>query len=417
MADGVTFASYGAAFGAGLISVLSPCVMPLMPAYLSLISGVSVDELREGEAEGRGDLRRRVLWGCTGFVAGFSTIFILLGASATAVGRFLLGFQVELGPITIGTPQIAGAVIIAMGLHLLGWLPIPALYRDARFHSRFAPKSVFGTYLVGAAFAFGWSPCVGPILGGILTLAGASDTVGQGMALLAVYSAGLGVPFFPRRLEHRVDVALARCDEDPLPHDRAPVGRAAHRVGVARREQPPDDPERLLRLPEPGGRDDGRLAVVSPRHRLLALLGPILLLAAVAGCSGSEDAAPQDLASAPDFTAPLLGGGDITLSELRGRPVVIDFWATWCAPCVHQVPVLNAFQERMGEDVIVIGVAVDARGVEVVAPFAEEHGIAYRVALADESLAQRYGGLRLPEPLRSGARWQHRGRSRRDRVR
>ncbi len=194
MADGLTFASFGAAFAAGLISVLSPCVMPLMPGYLSLISGVSVDEL-SNDAAGEG-LRRRVLLGCTGFVAGFSTIFVLLGASATAIGRALGTFRIELFGVDISAIQIAGLVIILMGLHLMGLLPIQALYRDTRFHSQASPKGWVGTYLVGAAFAFGWSPCVGPILGGILTVAGSRETVGQGMALLAVYSLGLGVPFF-----------------------------------------------------------------------------------------------------------------------------------------------------------------------------------------------------------------------------
>jgi cytochrome c-type biogenesis protein len=206
MTDGITFASYAAAFGAGLVSVLSPCVMPLMPAYLSLISGLSVEEMRGGGAEGSGDpeadatsrraLRRRVLIACAGFVAGFSTVFVLLGASATAIGRVLQVWQVEVAGVTVSLVQVAGLVIIAMGLHLIGWLRIPWLYRDTRMHTRGAPRSFLGTLLVGAAFAFGWSPCVGPILGGILTVAGSRETVGQGMALLAVYSAGLGVPFF-----------------------------------------------------------------------------------------------------------------------------------------------------------------------------------------------------------------------------
>lgn len=210
MADGISLASYAAAFGAGLISVLSPCVMPLMPAYLSLISGLSVEEMRgvgavpeeAGEAavaeetRRRRDLRRRVLVACAGFVAGFSTVFVLLGASATAIGRVLQIWEVEILGVTVSAVQVAGLVIIAMGLHLIGWLRIPLLYRDTRMHSRGAPRSFLGTLLVGAAFAFGWSPCVGPILGGILTVAGSRETVGQGMALLAVYSAGLGVPFF-----------------------------------------------------------------------------------------------------------------------------------------------------------------------------------------------------------------------------
>jgi cytochrome c-type biogenesis protein len=167
--------------------------MPLMPAYLSLISGLSVEELRDGE--GGPALRRRVLLGCAGFVAGFSTVFVLLGASATVVGRVLQTWRLDVLGLEISAVQVAGVVIIAMGLHLTGWLPIPWLYRDTRMQTG-SPRSFVGTYLVGAAFAFGWSPCVGPILGGILTLAGSRDTVYEGMALLAVYSLGLGIPFF-----------------------------------------------------------------------------------------------------------------------------------------------------------------------------------------------------------------------------
>jgi cytochrome c-type biogenesis protein len=202
MSDPLSLASLATAFLAGLLSVLSPCVMPLMPAYLSLISGISVDELRgeDGaagpEAGGRAPgLRRRVLLGCSGFVAGFSSIFVLLGATATVVGRVLQTWQVEILGVPITAVQLAGVVIVAMGLHLMGVLPIPWLYRDTRLGASFRPRSFLGTYLVGAAFAFGWSPCVGPILGGILTLAGGRETVYEGMLLLAVYSAGLGLPF------------------------------------------------------------------------------------------------------------------------------------------------------------------------------------------------------------------------------
>ena len=194
MEEGLTIGAMGAAFASGWISVLSPCVMPLMPAYLSLISGLSVEELSDGQLE-RSGLRRRVLLGCAGFVGGFSTVFIALGASATALGRVLRTFQVEVFGLSISAIQVAGLVIVLMGLHLIGWLPIQALYRDTRFHNA-SPRGPLGTYLVGAAFAFGWSPCIGPILGGILTLAGSQDTVGAGMALLAVYSLGLGIPFF-----------------------------------------------------------------------------------------------------------------------------------------------------------------------------------------------------------------------------
>lgn len=193
MQDPVSLASFAAAFGAGLVSVLSPCVLPLMPAYLSLLSGVSVDALREEDV--RSALRGRVLRGCAGFIAGFSTVFVLLGASATTVGRALRGFEVELFGAHVSLAQVAGVLIVLMGLHLVGLLPIQWLYRDARFGTRFVPKSALGTFLVGAAFACGWIPCVGPILGGIYTLAASHDTVSAGVSLLGVYALGLAVPF------------------------------------------------------------------------------------------------------------------------------------------------------------------------------------------------------------------------------
>lgn len=181
------------AFAAGLLSVLSPCVLPLLPAYLSLVSGMSVEELRSQASEKV--VRRRVMGTALAFVGGFSAVFIALGASATLLGRVLRGFRIELLGTEIGVAQIAGVIIIVMGLHLLGVFKIPWLYREARFDGPRRPAGPIGAALVGAAFAFGWTPCVGPILGGILTLAGSRETVLEGMGMLTVYSAGLAVPF------------------------------------------------------------------------------------------------------------------------------------------------------------------------------------------------------------------------------
>jgi cytochrome c-type biogenesis protein len=181
------------AFAAGLLSVLSPCVLPLLPAYLSLVSGISVEELRsEGSAAA---VRSRVMLASLCFVLGFSTVFVLLGASATLLGRVLRSFRLEVFGIDIGVAQIAGVLIIVMGLHLTGLIQIPLLYREKRFEGPKGTTSLLGAGLVGAAFAFGWTPCIGPILGGILTLAAARETVLEGIGLLTVYSAGLGVPF------------------------------------------------------------------------------------------------------------------------------------------------------------------------------------------------------------------------------
>lgn len=174
------------AFVAGLISFLSPCVLPLVPGYISMISGTGVEELRTGDQK----LLRRVLFQSAMFILGFSVVFIALGASATAVGEFTRRYRYLLAPI-------AGAVIILFGLHLTGILKIKALYADKRLHSagNGMSSSAFGAFIIGFAFAFGWTPCIGPILGAILTFAAAQNTVTKGVILLAVYSAGLAVPF------------------------------------------------------------------------------------------------------------------------------------------------------------------------------------------------------------------------------
>ena len=191
--DGASVSAFATAWIAGLLSVLSPCVLPLMPAYLSLVSGISVEELRARADEAA--VRQRVMTAAAAFVAGFSLVFVVLGASATVLGRWLRAFEIELFGLEIGIHQIAGLVIVVMGLHMIGLLRISWLYGERRFSGPDKPTGPLGAAAVGAAFAFGWTPCVGPILGGILTLAGARETVGQGIGLLAVYSFGLGVPF------------------------------------------------------------------------------------------------------------------------------------------------------------------------------------------------------------------------------
>jgi cytochrome c-type biogenesis protein len=181
------------AFASGLISVFSPCVMPLMPAYLSLISGVSVESL--GEAGDDSTQRARVMRACLGFVCGFSTVFIILGASAFALGRVLRGWRLDLFGLEVGIPQIAGLVIVFFGLHMAGLLKVGWLLRDTRLELGRGGGGFLGSYVVGAGFGFGWSPCIGPILGAVLTLAGSRETVFEGIALLAVYSSGLAIPF------------------------------------------------------------------------------------------------------------------------------------------------------------------------------------------------------------------------------
>lgn len=173
-----------AAFLAGLVSFLSPCVLPLVPGYVSLISGVGVEELKVQET----GIFRKLMLNSVAFIAGFSIVFITLGAISTEVGQLAARYKSTLA-------EIAGVVIIVFGLHLTGILRINALYADKRLHSVKGGSTPWGAFLIGFAFAFGWTPCVGPILAVILGFAAAQNSVSKGILLLTVYSLGLAVPF------------------------------------------------------------------------------------------------------------------------------------------------------------------------------------------------------------------------------
>jgi len=178
------------AFFAGLLSFVSPCVLPLIPGYLSYISGVTLDDMQGTGAAAVASSRRRVVIASIFFILGFSFVFVSLGAAASAIGQFL---QDTSRLRLLG--KIAGVVVFIFGLHTMGLLRIDRLYSEKRVQVDRKPRGVVGAFLVGLAFAFGWTPCIGPILAGILSIAGAQETVGQGIRLLAVYSLGLGVPF------------------------------------------------------------------------------------------------------------------------------------------------------------------------------------------------------------------------------
>jgi cytochrome c-type biogenesis protein len=183
MSDNVTLL---AAFAAGFLSFVSPCVLPLIPGYVSFVSGVSLEEMRGESAVSSS--RRRVITTSLFFVLGFSLVFIALGATASVLGKFLFANQ----PILA---KIAGALLVVFGLHTMGVFRIGLLENEKRVQSQRKPAGPLGAMLVGVTFAFGWTPCIGPILGGILAIAGSKDTVLDGVELLAVYSLGLGIPF------------------------------------------------------------------------------------------------------------------------------------------------------------------------------------------------------------------------------
>lgn len=176
------------ALGAGLLSFLSPCVLPLVPPYLCFLAGVSLDELDDHDGQAGWRPNGRVIALSFAFVLGFATVFVALGASASLIGKAITAYFDTLA-------VIAGALIVILGLHFLGVFRIGLLFREARFQAVRKPAGFLGAYLVGLAFAFGWTPCVGPVLAAILMVAGAEGAPAQGALLLAAYALGIGIPF------------------------------------------------------------------------------------------------------------------------------------------------------------------------------------------------------------------------------
>jgi cytochrome c-type biogenesis protein len=177
--------SYLAALIAGLVSFLYPCVLPLVPPYLVYLAGTSLERFADKEPEPQ--IKRETVIAAALFVLGFSTVFVSLGASASVIGSLIRAYS---GPLA----TIAGVLIIIMGLHFLGLTPIALLHRQKRLQVA-KPVGLWGAYVMGLAFAFGWTPCIGPILAAILAVAASEQTVTKGASLLAVYSLGLGIPF------------------------------------------------------------------------------------------------------------------------------------------------------------------------------------------------------------------------------
>ena len=176
--------SIAGAFGAGILSFLSPCILPLVPPYLCFLTGADLESLTQDTQEIAGRAFVRAIF----FVAGFATVFVLLGATASILGRFVSAWFDTLS-------VVAGLLILLMGLHFLGVFRIGMLFREMRFQTSGRPMGPLGAYVIGLAFAFGWTPCVGPVLAAILIIAGARETSTDGLLLLGAYSAGVGIPF------------------------------------------------------------------------------------------------------------------------------------------------------------------------------------------------------------------------------
>src|SRR5215467_1511779 len=480
--------SLAGAFLAGLVSFLSPCVLPLVPGYISMLSGVGMDQLREGKVS-----RSGLFSSALAFVIGLSVVFISFGAAASAVGGFLNQNRYLLTPI-------AGALILLFGLHLLGVLtklshrvgiilgvlliilgvisivrhgPLfagfgylqffslsvigffgPAmtrwLNRDVRMNNSIKQPGVWSGFMLGFAFAFGWTPCIGPILTTVLSFAAASATVSRGIFLLAVYSAGLAIPFLLtalgisqfmnfyknfRKHLHAVELfsgalllfigalvfankltwitgkfaflqaTTARLEEALTKGVGAAIvwsvlGLIALVIVVFA----------LFKKSPAGSSFAGR--------RLALIVGAVVLAigATVYADKATRTKATNALANgvpqepgksiglpAPEFTLKDLNGKDVSLSDYKGKVILVNFWATWCTPCLGEIPELIQMQEKYGpKGFVILGLAMDEEGKSVVAPWVEkmrfdvagqQRPMNYPILLANDETAGKFGGL------------------------
>ena len=331
--EGITLFRIVISFAAGILSFLSPCVLPLVPGYISLISGVSIDNLKEGVSS-----RRAVIINSLAFNAGLSIIFLVLGTTAGLVGAAITSNP--------WVRIIGGLVIIAFGLQLIGLLKIGALYKDTRFFSSDKPRGVLGSAALGMAFAAGWTPCIGPILGGIIGLAATSGGWRSGFVLSAFYSAGLAVPFLLTGLGINQFLSFYKNFRRHLHKVEVVSGVVLILVG---------------------------LLVMSGQSTLLASSKFMALVPNAEGLLNrwfkTEPPASNQPATtntttnfemAPDVEFQTLAGKPFRLKELEGQVVLLNFWATYCIPCREEIPALNALQhELQPQGLKIVGASLD----------------------------------------------------------
>jgi len=479
----MTDVSLAAAFLAGLVSFLSPCVLPLVPGYISMLSGVGMEQLRGGEVPSS-----RLLASAFSFVAGLSVVFITLGASASALGQLLKENRNTLTPI-------AGALVLLFGLQLLGVLvklstrvgiilgallvaagitsillhrPLFAglgalhffslsligffgpslarwLNRDVHLRTSVAQPSTWSAFLLGGAFAFGWSPCLGPIVGVVLGLAGASGTVARGVLLLAVYSAGLAVPFILTALEMSRFLKFYQSFRKYLHAVEVFSGALLLLIGalvfvnkmtwLAAKLSFLNSVTGWLERPLTGVSHGPvfwllvgltllgivALAVVrygevfrSMQGRKTAFVLLTVLVLIIGTYYADKYTRPKTNMSlntvaaaegqpAPDVTFKDLDGKDVSLNQYRGKVVLVNFWATWCEPCQIEIPWLIEMQQKYGpKGFTILGVDVDDEGKGVVAHFVEKERFDvngqklpfnYPIFTGNDAVADKFGGL------------------------
>jgi cytochrome c-type biogenesis protein len=297
------------AFLAGLLSFASTCVLPLVPAYIAYMGATSAG------TPGNARHQLKVVGNAALFVAGFSSAFVALGASFGLIGADLRAYRPAL-------LQVAGVALVLMGVMLLAWGRIPGLMRERRFNiAHRLPRAPWASYLIGLAFAIGWTPCVGPILAAILLRAGSAGTATQGALLLGLYSAGLGLPFLVAaglsgmltRLLARIRGAYAALN----------AVAAVFLIGMG-----------VLIF-------SNRLTLFNDYFPVLAVTTPFDSHFESANPTPAPHGTVQVGKPAPDFTLTDLDGKPVSLRQLQGRPILVTFWATWCVPCRDELPLIR----------------------------------------------------------------------------
>jgi cytochrome c-type biogenesis protein len=365
--QGITLFRIGISFAAGVLSFLSPCVLPLVPGYISLISGVSVDQLKEGTSN-----RRAVIFNSLAFNTGLSVIFLLLGTTAGLVGAAITSNP--------WVRIIGGIVIIVFGLQLIGLLKIGALYKDTRFFSSDKPRGFLGSALLGMAFAAGWTPCIGPILGGIIGLAATSGGWRSGLVLSAFYSAGLAVPFLLTGLGINKFLGFYTNFRKHLHKVEVISGVILIFIG---------------------------LLVMSGQSTLLASSRFMAWIPNVEGVlSGgfkqktstpAPATANTNYEVAPDVEFQTLAGQPFRLKELQGQVVLLNFWATYCIPCREEIPALNSLQsELQAQGLKIVGASLDDTADDVNAYQQAVAKFEYQVLLGGSDAKVKYAQSVLP---------------------
>src|SRR5438128_6536049 len=360
----ISFVNIFIAFAGGLLSFLSPCVLPLVPGYISLMSGISIDHLKNVSSSAR----RAVIFNSLAFNAGLSVIFLALGGTSGLVGSGM-----------ISNPWvriIGGLVIIVFGLHLIGLLKIKYLYKDTRQFSNEKPRGMLGSLTLGIAFAAGWTPCIGPILGGIIGLAATSGGWKSGLLLSAFYSAGLSVPFLVTGLGINQFLSFYSTFRRHLHKVAVVSGVILILIGVL---------------------------VMSNRVTLLAssrLAALIPNLESLLHLRGTENPPPapanQTYNPAPDVQFTKLDGSPFRLNDLRGRVVLLNFWATWCVPCRNEIPSLSAMQKDLdARGLSIIGVSYDDTA-DLVREFQKDIPQSYQIVLGGREVGSELPASPLP---------------------